>query len=115
MPGAVVTGTFQVHAQGLRMGEAITNTLTAASPAADGTARGGVVVDIVPPPAKDGTSDVTPNGGGWLRAADGRIEAQVPCTRRQEPAAAHASPGRGQRADQDAGRAAVRVHAQRGG
>lgn len=76
-PGTVVTGTFQVRAQGLRLGEAITNTLTATSPVADGTVRGGVVVDIVPPLARDSAADVTATGGGWLRAADGRVEVQV--------------------------------------
>ncbi len=77
-PGAVVTGTFQVRVQGLRIGEAITNTLTATSATADGTARGGVVVDIVPPLAKASTTDVTATAGGWLRSADGRVEVQVP-------------------------------------
>jgi uncharacterized repeat protein (TIGR01451 family) len=75
-PGAIVTGSFQVRVQGLRMGEAITNTLTATSPQADGVARTGAVVTIVPPAAE--RIAATAAEGGWLRAANGRLEVKIP-------------------------------------
>jgi uncharacterized repeat protein (TIGR01451 family) len=75
-PGATVTGTFQVRGQGLLIGDAITQTLTAASPHADGVARTGVVISVVPPAAE--RIAATAAEGGWLRAADGRLEVKAP-------------------------------------
>ena len=77
-PGSVSTGTFQVRAQGAATGDVITNTLSASGATYDGTALGGVVVDVTPPRATDSAAVVTADQGGWLVSADARIEIQVP-------------------------------------
>ncbi len=71
-PGQVLTGTFQARAQGLNIGEVVTNTVIATSQAITETVVAAIVVDIVAP-ARDDTW-VSPTQGGWLRSEDGRIE-----------------------------------------
>ncbi len=75
-PGEALTGSFQLRASGLAMGELATVQASAASPLADGGFLGSVVAESVPPAAD--RVRVTPAEGGWLRSVDGRVEVKAP-------------------------------------
>ncbi len=75
-PGEALTGSFQLRATGLAMGELATVQASAASPLADGTALGSAVAEITPPAAD--RVRVTPAEGGWLRSLDGWVEVKAP-------------------------------------
>ena len=74
--GATVTGSFQARVQGLALGETITSTVTATSPALAAPVLATAALAVVSP--RNNEVWVTPESGGWLRAADDRVLLQIP-------------------------------------
>jgi len=74
--GAPITGSFQARAQGLALGDTVTNTVTATAIGLAAPRHAHATVDIVSP--RNNEAWATPAQGGLLRSSDDRVLLRVP-------------------------------------
>ncbi len=75
-PGGVISGTFQARLFNLTVGETVTNTVGASSPALATPLAAAAPVDVVPPASSE--TWASPLLGGWLRSPDDRLLLRIP-------------------------------------